>query len=95
MTDGDPDAWTRNLIADMRAHGGTPSEASGWAAGKPFIILTSTGAKTGKERTAITTYHKDGNRWVIAALSARFQIATIVLTECQLAQGTSGIPLRV
>jgi len=59
--------WTQNLIADMRAHGGRPSEASGWAAGKPFIILTSKGAKSGKDRIAITTYHKDGNRWVIAA----------------------------
>jgi deazaflavin-dependent oxidoreductase (nitroreductase family) len=61
------DDWTRNLIADMRAHGGRPSEASGWAAGKPFLILTSKGAKTGDERVAITTYHMDGERWVIAA----------------------------
>ena len=67
MPDYDPEAWTRNLIEDMRAHGGRPSDASGWAAGKPLIILTTTGAKTGKERTAITTYHKDGDRWVIAA----------------------------
>lgn len=61
------DDWTRSLIADMRAHGGRPSEASGWAAGKPFLILTSTGAKSGDERVAITTYHLDGGRWVIAA----------------------------
>jgi deazaflavin-dependent oxidoreductase (nitroreductase family) len=61
------DDWTRNLIADMRAHGGRPSEASGWAAGKPFLILTSKGAKTGDERVAITTYHMDDARWVIAA----------------------------
>ncbi len=67
MTDWDPEAWTRDLIADMRAHGGRPSEASGWAAGKPYIILTTKGAKTGQQRLAITTYHKDGNRWVIAA----------------------------
>jgi deazaflavin-dependent oxidoreductase (nitroreductase family) len=63
----DPGTWTRNLIADMRAHGGRPSEASGWAAGKPFLILTSRGAKSGEDRVAITTYHKDGDRWVIAA----------------------------
>ena len=25
MTDWDPDAWTRNMIADLRANGGTPS----------------------------------------------------------------------
>jgi deazaflavin-dependent oxidoreductase (nitroreductase family) len=65
MTDFDPEAWTRNLIADMREHGGTPS--SGPMAGKPLAILTSTGAKTGEPRTAIVTYHKDGDRWAIAA----------------------------
>jgi len=65
MTDWDPAAWTRNLIADMRAHGGRA--ASGPMAGKPLIVLTSIGAKTGEPRTAIVTYHKDGDRWAIAA----------------------------
>jgi deazaflavin-dependent oxidoreductase (nitroreductase family) len=65
MTDWDPEAWTRGLIADMREHGGRPS--SGPMAGKPLAILTSTGAKTGETRTAIVTYHKDGDRWAIAA----------------------------
>jgi|SRR5215213_4649664 len=59
------DDWTRTLIDDMRAHGGRPS--SGWAAGKPLLILTTKGAKTAEERVAIVTYHVDGNRWVIAA----------------------------
>jgi deazaflavin-dependent oxidoreductase (nitroreductase family) len=59
------DDWTRTLIDDMRAHGGRPS--SGWAAGKPFLILTSKGARSGEDRIAITTYHRDGDRWVIAA----------------------------
>ena len=65
MTDWDPDAWTRTLIADMREHGGRPS--SGPMAGKPLAILTSTGARSGEARQAIVTYHKDGDRWVIAA----------------------------
>jgi deazaflavin-dependent oxidoreductase (nitroreductase family) len=65
MTDWDPEAWTRSLIADMREHGGRPS--SGPMAGKPLIVLTSIGAKTGEPRTAIVTYHKDGDRWAIAA----------------------------
>ena len=65
MTEWDPEAWTRNLIADMRAHGGRPS--SGPMAGKPLMILTSKGAKTGEERTAIVTYHREGDRWAIAA----------------------------
>jgi deazaflavin-dependent oxidoreductase (nitroreductase family) len=65
MTDWDPEAWTRSLIADMREHGGQPS--SGPMAGKPLIVLTSIGAKSGEPRTAIVTYHKDGDRWAIAA----------------------------
>ncbi|HET9614119.1 MAG TPA: nitroreductase family deazaflavin-dependent oxidoreductase [Candidatus Limnocylindrales bacterium] len=65
MTDWDPEAWTRNLIADMRAHGGRP--ASGPMAGKPLMILTTKGAKSGEDRTAIVTYHKDGDAWIIAA----------------------------
>ena len=65
MSEPELDDWTKSLIADMRAHGGRPSQ--GWAAGKTFMILTSKGAKTGKDRIAITTYHKDGNHWVIAA----------------------------
>lgn len=65
MTDWDPEAWTRNLIADMRAHGGRPS--SGPMAGKPLMILTSKGAKSGEDRTAIVTYHREGDAYVIAA----------------------------
>ncbi|HEV7811178.1 MAG TPA: nitroreductase family deazaflavin-dependent oxidoreductase [Candidatus Limnocylindrales bacterium] len=65
MTDWDPEAWTRNLIADMRANGGRPS--SGPMAGKTLMILTSKGAKSGEPRTAIVTYHRDGDRLVIAA----------------------------
>jgi deazaflavin-dependent oxidoreductase (nitroreductase family) len=61
------DDWTRSLIEDMRAHGGRPSAASGWAAGKPLLVLTTKGAKSGASRVAIITYHKDGDRWVIAA----------------------------
>jgi deazaflavin-dependent oxidoreductase (nitroreductase family) len=65
MTAWDPDAWTRNMIADLRANGGTPS--SGPLAGRPLAIMTSTGAKTGQDRTAIVTYHRDGDAFVIAA----------------------------
>jgi deazaflavin-dependent oxidoreductase (nitroreductase family) len=65
MTDWDPETFTKSLIADMRASGGRP--ASGYFAGKPLLILTSTGAKTGEPRTAIVTYHKDGERYVVAA----------------------------
>jgi deazaflavin-dependent oxidoreductase (nitroreductase family) len=65
MTELDPDAWTRNMIADLRANNGTPS--SGPLAGRPLAIMTSKGARTGQDRTAIVTYHRDGDAFVIAA----------------------------
>jgi len=65
VSNWDPEAWTKALIADMREHGGRP--ASGPMAGKPLAILGTTGAKTGKPRTAIVTYHRDRDRLVIAA----------------------------
>jgi deazaflavin-dependent oxidoreductase (nitroreductase family) len=65
MTEWDPEAWTRNLIADMRANGGVPS--TGPMAGETLLILTTTGAKTGEPRTSIVNYHHDGDAWVIAA----------------------------
>jgi deazaflavin-dependent oxidoreductase (nitroreductase family) len=64
MTDWDPAAFTRALIEDMRAHGGKVT--TGPMAGKDLMILTTTGAKTGKPRTAIVTWTRDGDAYVIA-----------------------------
>ena len=61
----DYEAVTNNLIADMRANAGRIT--SGPMAGRPLMILTTTGARSGRERTAIITYTRDGDRYVIAA----------------------------
>jgi len=61
----DPAEFERNLREDMRAHGGVPT--SGPLAGSPLMVLTTTGAKSGEPRTAIVTYHRDGDHWVVAA----------------------------
>jgi deazaflavin-dependent oxidoreductase (nitroreductase family) len=61
----DYEAFTNNLIADLRAHAGRAS--SGPMAGRPLMILTTTGAKSGAERTAIITFTRDRDRYVIAA----------------------------
>ncbi len=65
MTDWDPEAWTRNLIADMRAHDGVPT--SGPFDGRKLLILTTKGAKSGEPRTAVLAYRNDGDRWSISA----------------------------
>lgn len=55
----------RQLIADMREHGGEVT--SGPLAGRTLGVLTTNGAKTGEPRTAIVTWTRDGDRYMIAA----------------------------
>ena len=65
MPDWDPETYTRNLIADMRANGGVPT--SGPFAGRKLLILTTKGAKSGQPRTAVLAYRNDGDAWSISA----------------------------
>jgi len=64
MTTVDYNAFTRQLMADIREHG---RPTSGPMAGRPLMILTTTGAKSGEKRSAVVTYTRDGDRYVIAA----------------------------
>jgi deazaflavin-dependent oxidoreductase (nitroreductase family) len=61
----DYEAFTRMLIDDMRSHGGRVT--IGPLAGRPLMLLTTKGAKTGEDRSAIVTFTRDGDRYVIAA----------------------------
>jgi deazaflavin-dependent oxidoreductase (nitroreductase family) len=65
MADWDPEAFTKALIADLRANRGKVS--SGPLAGRHLLVLTSTGAKTRLPRTAILTWSRDGDDYVVAA----------------------------
>ena len=64
MADWDPEAFKRGLVEDMRAHGGKVT--SGPMAGKDLMLLTTTGRKTLKPRSAIVTYSRDGDAYVVA-----------------------------
>lgn len=59
----DAEAWEEQLIADVRANGGTPSQ--GPLAGHPLLLMWSTGAKSGERRRSILTYSKHGDHYVI------------------------------
>jgi deazaflavin-dependent oxidoreductase (nitroreductase family) len=61
----DYEAFTRNLKAELRANDGIVS--SGPMAGRPLMILTTTGAKSGEPREAVVTYTRDADRYVIVA----------------------------
>src|SRR5204863_5543381 len=64
MTTVDYNDFTRHLMDDIREHGGP---TSGPMAGRPLMILTTSGAKSGEPRSAVVTYTRDGDRYVIAA----------------------------
>jgi deazaflavin-dependent oxidoreductase (nitroreductase family) len=64
MADWDRDAFENALIEDMRAHDGQATQ--GPLAGHPLLVLTTTGAKSGKDRRAILTYSKVGDDYIVA-----------------------------
>jgi deazaflavin-dependent oxidoreductase (nitroreductase family) len=57
--------WNAQLIATLRAnHGEVPD---GPMAGRPLLVLTTKGAKSGAPREAVLTYTRDDGRYVVAA----------------------------
>src|SRR5712664_1513406 len=56
--------FNKKLIADFRANHG---QWTGQMAGRGLLILTTTGARTGKERTAVLGYGRAGDRLVVIA----------------------------
>jgi len=56
--------FNQQLIDEFRATGG---KVSGQFAGAPLLLLTTTGAKSGQERTTPLAYTRDGERFVVIA----------------------------
>ena len=69
MSSPDPRAafaeMTRALIDDLRAHDGVVT--AGPFLGRPVLLLTTTGARTGQSRLVPVVYSRDGERLVIVA----------------------------
>jgi len=57
------DDWTKMLMADLRSTG---EVSSGPLAGKPHLIMTSTGARSGEPREAVLSFVRDGEKYVVA-----------------------------
>jgi deazaflavin-dependent oxidoreductase (nitroreductase family) len=60
----DMKAFNKKLIADFRSNHG---QWTGPMAGRSLLILTTTGARTGKERTTVLGYGRAGDRLVVIA----------------------------
>ena len=57
--------FNTSLIGDFRAHGGEAT--SGPFMGRPLLLLTTVGAKTGRLHTTPLVYSRDGDRYVVIA----------------------------
>lgn len=53
-----------NIIKEFRENGG---ETSGPFKGRPLLLLTTTGAKSGQAQTTPLVYSRDGDRYVVIA----------------------------
>ncbi len=62
MTDVTVNEFNRNLIAEFRANDGT---LTGPFAGAPMLLLTTTGAKSGRKHTTPLVYQKVGDAIVV------------------------------
>jgi len=63
--------FNQNLIKEFRANGG--KVLSGPFVNAPLLLLTTTGAKSGRPFTTPLVYTKDGDRIVIIASKGGFQ----------------------
>jgi deazaflavin-dependent oxidoreductase (nitroreductase family) len=59
--------FNRSLIEEFRANDG---KLSGHFAGAPLMLLTTTGAKTGRQHTTPIVYQPDGDRVLVFASKA-------------------------
>ena len=55
--------WNSKIIEEFRANKGSVATF----ARQPLLLLTHTGAKTGKRRTNPLAYFPDGNRYIVVA----------------------------
>ena len=60
----DRNDWNRQIIETFRTNGG---EVGGMWGGRPLLLLTTTGAKSGQHRTHPVMYLRDGDRLLVFA----------------------------
>jgi deazaflavin-dependent oxidoreductase (nitroreductase family) len=56
--------WNRHTVEEFRAHQG---QVGGFWEGRPLLLLTTTGAKSGRPHTTPTMYLREGDRLFVFA----------------------------
>jgi len=67
MSNPAPNDWNQSIIAEFRANAG---KVGGPFAGGSLLLLTTTGAKTGRRLTSPVMYSSDGDRLLVFASKA-------------------------
>jgi len=67
MSNPAPNDWNQSVIAEFRANAG---KVGGPFAGGSLLLLTTTGAKTGRRLTSPVMYSSDGDRLLVFASKA-------------------------
>jgi len=67
ISKADLNDWNTRVIAEFRANSG---KVGGQFEGAPMVLVTTTGAKSGKQRTSPLVYLADGDQVVIFASKA-------------------------
>lgn len=57
-------AWNAAVLEEYRANGG---RVGGAMTGMDLLLLTTTGARSGKPRSILTLYYPDGDRYLVVA----------------------------
>src|SRR5689334_22435787 len=65
MSNARPNDWNQGIISEFRANGGKMT--GGPFAGSPLLLLTTTGARTGRKLTSPLLYNTDGDRILVFA----------------------------
>jgi len=64
MANASPGNWNQSVIDEFRANGG---KVGGMWTGRPLLLLTTTGAKTGRRHTTPLVYNTDRDRLLVFA----------------------------
>ena len=64
MPEQDQESRNQQVIREFRANSG---RVGGFYAGMPLLLLTTTGARSGRSHTTPLTYLADGDRYVVVA----------------------------
>ncbi|HZU77301.1 MAG TPA: nitroreductase family deazaflavin-dependent oxidoreductase [Dehalococcoidia bacterium] len=91
-----PNDWNQRIMDEFHANGG---RVGGPFEGRPVLLLTTTGARSGTVRTTPLVYLPDGERWIVfaskggAPTNPAWYHNLIAHPEAEIEVGTEKVPV--